>query len=275
MKDGAGFLHFLYDTAPGRVLLKLLTMPWISRMVGRFMDSDLSTFLIRDFAKKNQISLKGIQIPEGGFLSFNEFFCREKEVVVFDQTPGRICSPCDGELSVYAIDDASRFHIKNSTYSLEELLRDGELAGEFQGGMALIFRLEPRHYHRYHFIDNGKILSEKIIPGVLHCVRPIATEQYPVYVQNCREYAVLETESFGKMIQMEIGALLVGKILNHQGITEFQKGDEKGYFAYGGSSIVLLFRKGVLGYNPKAQTQIAEAEIPVEVGKQITVSAKK
>ncbi len=263
------FLRFLYGTAPGRILLKLISMPWVSRLVGWFMDSRLSTFLIRGFAEKNQISLDGILIPEGGFLSFNDFFCREKEQVEFDSAPDGLCSPCDGMLSFYHIDKESRFEIKNSVYSLEELLQSKELAEEFQGGMALIFRLEPRHYHRYHYIDNGSVLSARSIPGVLHCVRPIATERYPVYTQNSREYAVLETESFGKVVQMEIGALLVGKIQNHSK-TVFQKGDEKGYFEYGGSSIVLLFREGVLECNPKARCKTTE-EIPVEIGKQITM----
>ncbi len=271
MKDGAGFLRFLYGTAPGRILLKLFTMPWISRLVGWFMDSRLSTFLIRGFAEKNRISLDGILIPEGGFLSFNEFFCREKEQVEFDSAPDGLCSPCDGMLSFYPIDKESRFEIKNSVYSLEELLQSEELAEEFQGGMALIFRLEPRHYHRYHYIDNGSVISVKSIPGVLHCVRPIATEQYPVYTKNSREYALLETESFGKVVQMEVGALLVGKIRNYQDVTAFQKGDEKGYFEYGGSSIVLLFQQGVLECNPKAHILDTAFEIPVEVGKQITM----
>ena len=107
----------------------------------------------------------------------------------------------------------------------------------------MVFRLRPSDYHRYCYIDNGYVKSRKRIPGILHCIRPIAMEKYPVYVRNTREYTIIDTENFGQVIQMEIGALLVGKIQNNRYQGYVQRGLEKGHFEFGGSTIVILIQK--------------------------------
>ena len=112
------------------------------------------------------------------------------------------------------IEKDSEFTIKHTRYSVEDLLQDKSLAARFEGGKALVFRLTPANYHRYCYPAEGRVLSEKKIPGVLHCVRPVALCSVPVFAQNSREYQVIRTERFGTMVQMEIGALLVGKITN-------------------------------------------------------------
>lgn len=101
--------------------------------------------------------------------------------------------------------------IKNTRFTLDDLLKNTKLASQFREGYALIFRLTPADYHRYCYVADGKVLIHKKIQGRLHCVRPIALRTIPIFTQNCREYQVLKTESFGTIIQMEIGALLVGK----------------------------------------------------------------
>lgn len=107
----------------------------------------------------------------------------------------------------------------------------------------MIFRLTPQHYHRYCYVCDGmKILSKKI-EGRLHCVRPVAYTSVPVFVENSREYTEIESPHWGRIIQMEIGALLVGKIHNHNTGSTIVKGQEKGYFEFGGSTIVVLVQK--------------------------------
>lgn len=262
-------VRFLYHTAFGRALLSLLVSPAISRAVGRYLDSGLSRCWIKSFQRKNAITLDGIAVPAGGFASFNDFFSRSREKVSFDEAPNALCSPCDAFLSCYRIDKASSFEIKNSRYSLSDLLQDAELAESFQGGTALIFRLTPAHYHRYHYIDNGTILAQKRIDGVLHCVRPIATELYPVYVQNSREYTLIRSEHFGDMVQMEVGALFVGKIKNHTDSGEVRRGEEKGSFAFGGSTIVLLLQKDAVDPASFPDCLDNGREVPVMLGKTI------
>jgi phosphatidylserine decarboxylase len=160
-----------------------------------------------------------------------------------------LAAPCDGKLSAYKIDKNSVFYIKRSAYTLANLLQDESLAKEFTDGTCLIFRLTPDDYHRYAFIDGGEILAQKSIKGVLHTVRPISQGKFNVFTQNSREYAVLQTENFGKIVQMEVGALCVGRITNLKNVRTFKRGDEKGWFEFGGSTIIMLFKKDAINLN--------------------------
>lgn len=240
-KDSAG-ANFLYHTAPGRLMLKLLVCPGVSRALGAFLDTGLSRYLVGPFVKSTGLDLS--DYPQVSYRSFNDFFTRriKEGRRPVDMDPHSLMAPCDGKLTVYPITEDAVFHIKHSAYALKDLLQDEALAGEFQGGTCLIFRLTPDDFHRYSFMDDGIILFSKAIPGVLHTVRPIAFRRYPVYLENAREYAVLETKHFGKVVQMEVGALFVGRIVNHP-LTVFSRGQEKGKFEFGGSTILLLLQK--------------------------------
>ena len=90
------------------------------------------------------------------------------------------------------------------------------------------------------------VRHSRAIPGKLHCVRPIACGAFPVYAENSREYTELKTQRFGTVIQMEIGAMLVGKICNYPRDGQVFQGEEKGYFEFGGSTILLLLEEGRL-----------------------------
>jgi len=237
-------LRFLYRTVPGRAVLKLLTAPGLSRAAGRFLDAPASKVLIPLFRHSYGISTEGILIPGGGFESFNAFFSRKRAKVVFDESPEAFCAPCDALLSCFPITEDSVFHVKHTRYSLAELLGDAALAEQFRGGTALIFRLTPAHYHRYHFNAAGTIRLQKYIPGVLHTVQPIAGEVFPIFVQNSRAVCVLDTPQFGTLAQLEVGALLVGKIKNLPVQGAVTRGMEKGCFEYGGSTIIMLVQQG-------------------------------
>lgn len=240
-KDTAG-VNFLYHTPPGRALLRLLICPGVSKALGAFLDTGVSRHLVSPFVKSTKLDLS--DYPQVSYRSFNDFFTRRVKEGrrPIDKTADTLVAPCDGKLTVYPITEDAVFSIKHSSYALKDLLRDEALAKEFEGGTCLIFRLTPDDFHRYSFMDDGRILSSSIIPGVLHTVRPIAFRRYPVYLENAREYAVLETSNFGKLIQMEVGALFVGRIVNHP-LTTFVRGQEKGKFEFGGSTILLLLQK--------------------------------
>ena len=237
-------LRFLYRTAFGRLCLKPLVAPCISKLVGHFMSSPLSRPLIPRFVKKNGICLADYE--DTRYRSFNDCFTRkikpEMRPIPKDNT--LFIAPCDAYLSAYPIKNDSVFHIKGSDYSVSGLLGgNAELAQKYAGGTALVFRLCVHHYHRYIYLDDGKKGENVFLKGKLHTVRPIALEACPVFIQNAREYTVMETESFGTVTQIEVGALLVGKIQNHHGVHSFVRGEEKGTFLYGGSTIVLLLEK--------------------------------
>ena len=242
-KDNIG-INFLYKTMPGRLLLKVLIRPFVSDFAGFLMDSVFSKFFIRKFVKSNNINMS--EYEDEKYRSFNNFFSRKvkSELRPFPEDTRGLASPCDSKLTAYPITEDGVFNIKNSVYDITGLLNDKSLANEYTGGVCLIFRLTPDDYHRYSYIDNGEILSYKKIKGVLHTVRPLSHRYYKIYVQNSREYAVMQTENFGKIVQMEVGALFVGRIKNHAESGQVKRGAEKGLFEFGGSTIVMLFQKG-------------------------------
>lgn len=236
-------LKILYDTFIGRCFLKILTMPFISETVGKFMSSPLSEPLIKPFVRKNNINLSEYYVDD--INSYNDFFTRKirPSARKIDMTPESLISPCDSKLSVYDINSDSVFKIKGSSYSIYDMIKNDSLARRFEGGKCLIFRLEVTDYHRYCYFDSGIKSNNVHIRGVLHTVNPIAFRRYNVYKQNSREYTLLHTKNFGDAVQIEVGAMMVGKIQNHHGKCRFSRGQEKGMFLFGGSTIVLLFQK--------------------------------
>jgi len=266
-------LHFLYETIPGRAILKLLVHPNLSQLCGRFLDSSFSRFLIPLFVNKNNIDLTVCEKDKiNMFDSFNDCFCRKLkgDARIIDKSHKALISPCDGLLSVYKINEDLVIPVKQSQYSIEDLLQDKCLADKFRDGYCFVFRLCVNHYHRYCFPDNGSIILTKKIPGILHTVRPVALRKLPVFIENSREYALLSSHNFGELIQMEVGAMLVGKINNHRIDGTFIKGQEKGHFLYGGSTIIILTQKDSVKPVIDVEINTANAvETPVLFGEKI------
>ncbi|MGN0186060.1 MAG: phosphatidylserine decarboxylase [Aristaeellaceae bacterium] len=268
-RDGAA-LRFLYNTPLGRLLLRPLCARPISRLCGRFLDSPLSKPLIRPFVCRNGIRLE--DFDSDSFRCFNDCFSRKirPELRPVDPSPDALVAPCDGLLSVYPIQKGTVIPAKQSMYTINDLLGGDPAASRFEGGTCLVFRLCVNHYHRYCYPDDGHLLRSGFIPGELHTVRPIALEQLPVFVRNCREYALLETDHLGMVAQIEVGAMLVGKIANHPAPERFERGDEKGMFLYGGSTVILLTEPGRIHIPKEAFALSAEErEIPVCMGERI------
>lgn len=261
-------LRFLYGTCAGRMVLKLAASRPVSYLAGGFMDSPLSRPLIGPFIRKNGIDM-GDYLPLP-FACFNDFFCRpiRQALRPVPEEASVLMAPCDGLLSVYPITDGLVLPIKQSLYSVAELLGDSAEAGIFRDGLCLVFRLCVNHYHRYAYLDDGTLRKKRFLPGELHTVRPIALAALPVFTRNCREYTLMETEHFGPVAQVEVGAMLVGKIRNHKGPgMTFRRGEEKGRFLYGGSTVVLLLEKGRAALDEDLFENTARGlETPVRLG---------
>ena len=240
-------LRLLYGSAPGRGVLRLLSARPVSQAAGRWMDSRLSRVLIAPFIRRNAIRMEDY-VPQD-YPSFNAFFCRpiRKELRPVPEAAAAFMAPCDGLLSAYPIRDGLVLPIKQSRYTVSELLGGDPAAERFRDGVCLMFRLCVHHYHRYSYPDAGRVIAKRFLPGVLHTVRPIALAALPVFTQNCRELMLLETEHFGTVAQVEVGALLVGRIENYKGPgMRFRRGEEKGRFLYGGSTVVVLLEKNAV-----------------------------
>lgn len=230
-------LKFLYNTIPGRVILKGITKPFVSKLYAKYMNSSISKHKIKRFINKNKIELNDYEQKE--YVSFNDFFIRDIKKKKRPIEKGLIAI-CDSKLSVYKIDQNSKFSIKNSVYDVEELIQEKNHKYKY----ALIFRLCVDDYHHYIFPDDGKVINNKKINGILHTVQPIAFKKYKVFHENTREVTFLSCKNLGNVCYIEVGAMFVGKIVNNNK-KEFKKGEEKGHFEFGGSTIVLLIEKDI------------------------------
>ena len=184
------------------------------------------------------------QYEEKKYKSYNDFFTRRIKdgQRPFDISKDVLMAPADSKLTYYPINDDTILEIKDTKYQLKDLLQDETLAKEYDGGICLVFRLAVDDYHRYSYVDDGQIVSHKKIKGIFHTVNPIANDYYPIYKMNSREYTVIDSNNFGRMIQMEVGAMMVGKIVNYKHSIA-TKGEEKGYFEFGGSTVVMILKK--------------------------------
>ncbi len=240
----AKFLSFLYRNFAGRVLLRLLRSRWVSRLMGAYMDSRLSKGRVKK-ALKNGIDMEGVE--ETSFGSYNALFTRKRKdgTFPFSEKAEEFCSPADSRMTVYPLKEGTAFPVKLAPYTAAELLDSEEEGAYFREGYAFVFRLCPEDYHRYAFFDSGKLVSSRFVKGTFHTVNPVALAKMPVFHRNCRNVSILETENFGRCAYVEVGAMMVGRIVNH-GQETFARGEEKGYFAFGGSTVVVLVGKDVL-----------------------------
>lgn len=240
-KDGQQkILSLLYGTVGGRLLLKPLIQPCLSKLGGAILSAGASRILIRPFVRSAGICME--EYEPCVYKSYNDFFSRHirEECRPVDMEPTHLISPCDSKLTVLPITEDCHFTLKNTHYTVSSLLRDEKTASRYTGGWALIFRLAVDDYHRYCYAFQGHKGENIRIPGVFHTVNPVANDYYPIYKENTREYTVLSTREFGEVLVMEVGALMVGKIVNHHGEADVLRGQEKGFFQFGGSTIVML-----------------------------------
>ena len=237
-------VKFLYYNPFGRLFLRIFTWRPLSKLVGKYLDGRLSRRKIKKYIKQHNIDMSSF--IEEDYPSFNAFFTRriKPELRPFDLESAAFIAPCDGKLSLYEIDGNTEFEVKGFEYTVETLLKDRELADRYRGGYCFIFRLAVEDYHRYFYLDDGVKGKNVFIKGRLHTVQPAALEKKRVFTENCREYTVLETENFGAVTQVEVGAMMVGRIVNLHEEHSFKRGEEKGRFEFGGSTIIVLVEKG-------------------------------
>ncbi len=230
---------WLYRSRLGGLFLRLIIRPFVSKIAGWFLDRRISKPLIKRFIKKHKIEM-GDYLP-AEYKSFNDFFTRRirPELRPFDPSPEALCAPCDGAVTVYPVTREGKFTVKGFEYTAATLLKNEALAERYLGGLCAVIRLTANDYHRYMFPDGGTRGEHAYIKGKLHTVRPYALGRRRVFSENCREYTVLHTEHFGDVAQVEVGAMFVGRIVNEEKET-FSRGEEKGRFEFGGSTVILL-----------------------------------
>ena len=259
---GGNLLNILYNHPLGRLLIKIVIHPVFSRINGWYNSTVFSKKKIQPFIQDYAICMDDFELAE--YKSFNDFFTRriKEGKRQIDFTPESLVSVADSKLMLYPIEQNNLIQIKGVEYTLSELVGNKINLDSFEGGYCMVFRLTMDDYHRYMYMDNGKLLKQYKIKGRLHTVSSISKE-HKIYRENTRVVNLLQTQNFGEVICIEVGALLVGKIINHP-VTDFKRGMEKGYFELGGSTIIMLFKKDCVQVDEDI-VNICSDEIEVKV----------
>jgi len=257
---GEFFLKFFYSPkkrAKGfsKILLPLFTQfPGFSRMYAALQKTSLSKRKITPFVEKYKVQIEDFIEPKGGYRSFDSFFSRKVKPSArqIDTRDNVAIMPADGRYLVFPnVSDVDRVFVKGQKFSLEQLLGSAEFAQRYQEGSLVIARLCPTDYHRFHFPFHCIPQKTQLVDGSLYSVNPLALRQkIDILNSNKKMITVLDSQQFGEVLYIEVGATAVGSI--KQTFTPGQmvtKGDEKGYFEFGGSTVLLLFEKERIAFD--------------------------
>ena len=240
---GESAIRWAYLTMSGKILSKcIFGNSLLSRLLGLYFDSSLSRRQIKKTITDLNINSDEFLLPIDKFKSFNDFFTRKlkPEARPFDNSNEVIVSPADGRVLVYPnASSDSIISIKGMKDSVSNFL--GCDCDEFKDCSVAVIRLCPSDYHRYHFPCTGTVIKSGKISGLYHSVNPVALDSEPnIFCRNKREYTLCDTEQ-GKFIISEVGAFGVAGIIQTYKGENFKKMENKGYFKFGGSTVVLIF----------------------------------
>ena len=244
---GQGANHFLYNNFFGKMIRPFCRLKTVSKLYSFYEKSFLSRRKIKKFVKRYNINMDDYIIPKGGFSSFDDFFTRKLKPGArkIDFSKNSFVAPADSNLLIIPeIKNETRFFVKSKKFCLKTFLGDEKIAQEFAGGILFIFRLTPHDYHRFHFPCDGIPQKTVFLNGSLESVHPIAYKAGLMPLQENERYrTVIKTDLFGKMVFVSVGAMLVGKVTNtYEENKPHKKGDEIGYFSYGGSTVIVLLK---------------------------------
>ena len=243
---GDFFLRFLYQNFFGRLILPLVARSALfSKFYGWLQKRPASKKKIVPFVTKYQIDSSEFARKLDEFNSFNDFFTRKLKEGVRPLSKNAVL-PADGRyLAIPNLENSDGIWVKGKHFSLDELLQDEALSEKYQYGALLIARLCPVDYHRFHFPFDCLAKEPRLINGPLFSVNPIALKKnISILSENKRVITPLQSEEYGMVQCIEVGATNVGSIIQtYTPNTHVKKGDEKGYFEFGGSCMLLLFEK--------------------------------
>lgn len=269
-------LNWIYSSQSGMFFLeKIVKKKLFSKIYGMYCDSTFSKSKINKFINNFNINMKNFKEPTGGFRNFNDFFYRKlsKTARPVDQRESSLVSPGDGKIKVFThIDINSLIQVKGFTYNLKSLIKNNKIANNYKDGTCIILRLCPTDYHRFHFLDSGICGATTKIKGSYYSVNPIALNKINnIFCENKREWSVFHSDNFSDVLYIEVGATCVGSIIQTYPIDKkVSKGDEKGYFKFGGSTIVLFFKNNTIKIDEDILTQSNEGyETQVSMGEKI------
>jgi phosphatidylserine decarboxylase len=247
-------IEWLYESTSGKLVSSGLAKAPASIFYGILQDMPWSKGKISNFCQTFNIDLEDFQPEEGRenkdrpYSNFNKFFIRKfkpgKREFVSNSTEMAAFSEAR-YFGYESISDDDTIPVKGVHLNAKELLANEKWTETFQDGPLLLARLCPVDYHRFHYPDDGIVIDYYKVKGAYHSVNPLALKaKENIFSTNVREVTILETENFGKLAYVEVGAIFVGRIVQSSDLKTFKKGDEKGYFLFGGSTVIVLGEKG-------------------------------
>jgi phosphatidylserine decarboxylase len=237
-------LRLLYETWWGSALLHaFVKRKWFSYLTGFLNRSPISRRKIGSFIQQYGINDTESELPTTSYRSLDAFFTRKlkPEARPIDQNPHHLVAPAEGRVLAFADMPGNKLNVKGCTIDIEELV--GGLNG-FKPGAGFVIRLAPCDYHRFHFPADCRVSDIVRVGRTLHSVHPIALRAGVPSFRNKRMVSMLSDTNCGRMLQVEVGALTVGSIVQTYERGAMKRGQEKGYFRFGGSTVILLTEPG-------------------------------
>ncbi len=238
--------YFYGDEFGSQLMRRLVRRHLISKIYGWWFSRKVGTRKLEKFVKQFRIDMCEAEKPLGDYASCNEVFTRRLKANArpVQTDPSLLISPADCSMTITPALQGTRLFIKGGSYTLGELIEDDTKAKRYEGGSIAIFRLAPADYHRFHFPDGGNADAPRRIPGHLDSVSSQALEYDPaIFCRNQRDIVEFNSDGFGRMLIIPIGATIVGKIVETYNAGPVVRGQEQGYFEIGGSSIVIVLEK--------------------------------
>ncbi len=244
---GEAALRFLYGGSRlGALLAALLSrFAFFSAAYGLWQKMAWTKKKIAPFIQAFKVDPSEFSKPVDAFTSFNDFFIRTLKKEARPLASTDLIIPADGRYLAYSSIDDQTLTIKGQTFDLPALFGSKALSDKFREGSLLMARLCPSDYHRFHFPCDCLPQQPQWINGYLYSVNPIAiNKRLSIFWENKRVLTLLDTAQHGQIAYFEVGATNVGSIHHtYPALTKAKKGDEKGYFSFGGSSLLLFFEK--------------------------------
>jgi phosphatidylserine decarboxylase len=271
-------LEFLYGTTTGKLLLRfILSRRGFSWVYGFTKRSRRSREQIRQFIDTLQVDTSEIEKPVAAYESLDEFFSRRLTPGArpVDTNPDHLLSPCDGRALAWQSLGARELVVKNTRATIAALLADAALAMEFADPAVLLVRLAAADYHRCHFPADGTAWSPRVVGNRLHSVHPIALEAGAPSFANYRVVTRIDSDGFGPLLVVEVGALTVGSIVQTFEPARVTRGQEKSYFRFGGSALLLLAQAKYVRFDEDLISATSQGmESRVRVGTRVAVKRR-
>ncbi|WP_432735982.1 phosphatidylserine decarboxylase [Maridesulfovibrio sp. FT414] len=276
---GEKWLDWLYHNPVGKLALDwVVRRKFLSAWYGWYMDTHDSSKMIEGFIKCLNMKMDEVLRPLNDFKSFNDFFIRElvPGARTVDLNREAVVSPADGKVMAFeGFRGLDTFFAKGQEFSLDRFLQDKVLSSKYEGGTMMIIRLAPVDYHRFHFPAEGRVTRSRLINGDYYSVSPHAVkDMLSVYWENKREYCELRTENAGDILLCEVGATMVGSIVQtYTPDVVVGKGQQKGWFKFGGSTVVMLFEKGRVRVDEDIlRNTISGYETSIKMGERVAMA---